>query len=289
MAVLCIWRIFQLSEAGEYLNGDRHHRLSSAGKTVVFNALSRAKVPIATFSALSSEPNRAVVKVPDVRLTALAEMFQPEKVTPAEVRYVDVAGLAKGASAEGQAAQLLALLRNADALLVVLRAFSNDSVAHPLVSIDPERDLDLLSTELLLADLAVAEKRIDRLEKEVRLGKGAESERQAREREFHALQAIQTALASGRPAREVELDESDEKLLRGYGFLTRKPWLVLLNTDDEGTDPALVERMSANWNGASVRVAAITGRLEMDLAELSPEEAAEFLAPGPSRSRRSTA
>jgi len=252
--------------------------LPSAGKTVVFNALSRAKVPIATFSAPSSEPNRAVVKVPDVRLTALAELFQPEKVTPAEVRYVDAAGLTQGASAEGQATQLLAQLRNADALLVVVRAFSNDSVAHPLVSIDPERDLELISTELLLADLAVAERRIDRLEKEVRLGKGAESERQAREREFHALRAIQSALASGKPARVVELDANDEKLLRGYGFLTRKPWLVLLNTDDEGTDPALLERMAAHWSSPSTRVAAIAGRLEMDLAELSPEEAAEFLS-----------
>lgn len=252
--------------------------LPSAGKTVVFNALSRAKVPIATFSAPSSEPNRAVVKVPDVRLAPLAELFRPEKVTPAEVRYVDVAGLAKGASAEGQSTQLLAQLRNADELLVVVRAFGNESVAHPLGSVDPERDLELISTELLLADLSIAERRIDRLEKEVRLGKGAESERQAREREFRALQAIQTALGAGKPARSVELADSDEKLLRGYGFLTRKPWLILVNTDDEGTDPALISQLSSRWTDDSTRVAAIAGRLEMDLAELSPEEAAEFLS-----------
>ena len=252
--------------------------LPSAGKSVVFNALSRARVPVATYSTITSEPNRAVVKVPDNRLTALAELFQPRKVTPAEVRYVDVAGLTQGVSGDSQATQLLAHLRNCDALVVVARAFANESVAHPLGTIDPERDLDTIATELLLADLGVVEKRLERLEKEVRHGKGTEAERQTREREYTLLQAIQAALAEGKPARTVSLDPADEKLLRGYGFLTLKPWLILLNTDDSGADPALVERVRARWEDAATKVAAIAGRLEMDLAELSPEEAAEFLS-----------
>ena len=250
--------------------------LPGAGKTVVFNVLSRAKVPVATYSAPSAEPNLAVVKVPDVRLTALAAMYSPEKVTPAEVRYVDVAGLAQGMSADGQATQLLAQLRNADALLIVLRAFTSEAVAHPLGSVDPERDLEVLATELLLSDLAVAEKRLERLEKEVRHAKGSEAERQRREREHALLRAVRDAVAEGRPARTVTLGPDDEKLLRGYGFLTLKPWLILLNTDDADADPALLERIRARWEDASTRVAAIAGRLEMDLAELSPDEAAEF-------------
>lgn len=252
--------------------------LSSAGKTVVFNALSRAKVPVATFSAPASEPNRAVVKVPDTRLAALAALFQPQKVTPADVRYVDVAGLMQGMGSDSQATQLLGQLRNSDALLIVARGFMNEAVAHPLGSVDPERDLEVLATELLLADLAVAEKRLERLEKEGRNNKGSEVERQERARECASLQAIQAALADGKPVRSVALDEVDQKALRGYGFLTQKPWLILLNTDDGGAEAQLIERLRARWADAATEVAAIAGRLEMDLAELSPEEAAEFLA-----------
>ncbi len=252
--------------------------LPSAGKTVVFNALSRAKVPVATYSAPSSEPNLAVVKVPDARLTALAEMFKPQKVTPAEVRYVDVAGLMQGMGRDSQAAQLLAQLRNSDALLIVVRAFSNETVAHPLGSVDPERDLDVIATELMIADLAVVEKRLERLDKEVHHGKGTEAEKQNREREHALLHDIQDALSDDKLARSVEMSPADEKLLRGYGFLTQKPWMILLNTDDEGVDPNLIERVRTHWEGQGTQVAAIAGRLEMDLAELSPEEAAEFLS-----------
>lgn len=252
--------------------------LPRAGKTVVFNALSRAKVPVATYSAASSEPNLAVVKVPDARLTALAEMYQPKKVTPAEVRYVDVAGLMQGMGNDSQAAQLIGQMRNSDELLIVIRGFTNESVAHPLGSVDPERDVEILSTELLLADLAVVEKRLDRLEKEVQLGKGLEAERKQREQELQSLQAIHAALADGKPARSVKLDAAEEKTLRGYGLLTQKPWLILLNTDDNGADQHLIGRLRGRWEEEGTSVVAIAGRLEMDLAELSPEEAAEFLA-----------
>ena len=137
--------------------------------------------------------------------------------------------------------------------------------------------MDVLATEFLLADLSVVEKRLERLEKEVKHGKGAESERQMREREFAALNAIQKALADGQPARTVELSKSDEPLLRGYGLLTSKPWLILLNTDDAGVDPDVVAQVRARWEDASTRVLSMAGRLEMDLAELSEEEAIEFL------------
>ncbi len=251
--------------------------LPSCGKTVIFNALSRAKVPVATYSAPSSEPNRAVVKVPDDRLAALAELFKPEKVTPAEVHYVDVAGLAQGMGNDGQATQLLAQLRACDALLIVVRAFGNEAVPHPLGSVDPHRDMDVLATELMLADLGVAEKRLERLGKELRNNKGSEGERQSREREHALLTAIQSQLADGKPVRSVEMEPADEKLLRGFGFLSQKPWLVVLNTDDEGADEEILARLRNRWADAGTRVEAVAGRLEMDLAELPPEEAAEFL------------
>ena len=259
--------------------------LPASGKTVVFNALSRSKVPVATYSTPSSEPNRAVVKVPDNRLTALSEMFQPQKVTPAEVQYVDVAGITQGMSSDSQAAPLIARLRASDALLIVVRAFASEGVAHPLGSVDPERDLDVLATEMMLADLGVVEKRLERLEKEQGRGKATDAEKQAREREYKLLGDIRTALGDGRLACSVELTLDDEKLLRGFGFLTQKPWLIVLNTGDEGTDADLVGRVRARWEdgdtprtgGRSAQVIPVAGRLEMDLAELSPEEATEFL------------
>ncbi len=252
--------------------------LPFSGKTVVFNALSRAKVPVATYSTPSSVPNQAVVKVPDDRLGRLADIFQPRKVTPAEVRYVDVAGVMRGTSSDGQAAQLLAHLRNCDALLIVLRAFESEVVAHPLGSIDPQRDMEVLATELLLADLSVVEKRLERLEKEVRLHKGTDTEQKARAREYAILQEVQQALSNEKPARVVSTGPAEEKLVRGYGLLTCKPWLVVLNTGDDGADGTLTEAIRARWEDTGTRVVAVAGRLEMDLAELTPAEAEEFLS-----------
>lgn len=251
--------------------------LPGAGKTVVFNALSRAKVPTANYSARANEPNRAVVKVPDKRLEQLATLFRPRKVTPAEVRYVDVAGLMQGAGADDRGAQLLAQLRTADALLIVVRAFVNEVVAHPLGTADPHRDLDMLATELMVADLDVVEKRLARLDKELAHPKGSVAEQQRLAREQVLLKGIHAALADGRPGRVVEMDESDERLLRGYGLLTLKPWLIALNTDDGGIDAGVVERLREQWQHAESEVVAIAGRLEMDIAELGTEEVGEFL------------
>ncbi|MBI4321931.1 MAG: redox-regulated ATPase YchF [Chloroflexi bacterium] len=252
--------------------------LPGAGKTVVFNALSRAKVPVATYSAPSTEPNRAVVKVPDARLSALADMYRPRKVTPAEVNYADVAGLAQGMGRNGHGAQLLAQLRTSDALLMVVRGFTDDAVAHPHGIVDPEADLDVLTTEMLLADLGVVEKRLERLDKEVRHARGPEAEQQKREREHALLKAIQVTLDEGKPVRSVEMDGDDDRLLRGYGFLTQKPWVILLNTDDSGAKNGVLGRLQTRWGDARTRVEPIAGKLEMDLAELSSAEAAEFMA-----------
>jgi hypothetical protein len=251
--------------------------LPASGKTVIFNALSRARAPIASYSAPSSEPNRAVVKVPDERLDALAKLFQPQKVTPAEVRYVDVAGITRGSGGEGQGAPLIAQLRNADALLIVVRAFQNQTVPHPAGHIDPLRDIEVIATELMLADMGVVEHRLERLEKELHANRGSEAEKGARLREYELLRAIYAELAEGRPARTVPRTAPDEQLLRGYQFLTLKPWLIAINTDDEGAPGELFQKASQRWTTEGVVVVTIAGRLEMDLTELSAEEAAEFL------------
>lgn len=248
--------------------------LPGAGKTTVFNALARAKVQVASYSAPGSEPHKAVVKVPDPRLEALAALFQPEKITPAEVQYLDVAGLTRGIGKEGGGATL-AHLRNADALLHVVRAFNSIAAGPP----DPVGDVEAVELELALADLEVLGRRLERLERESRLARGTEVERQLRERELALLGELQRALEGGRPLRDLAIAEEDLKLLRGYALLTLKPMLVLLNLPDEGGDAeALEARVRARLPWQNTMVASLRGRIEMELADLSLEDAAEFMA-----------
>lgn len=248
--------------------------LPGAGKTTVFNALARARAEVGGYTSAASQPNLAVVKVPDERLDRLAELFQPRKFTPAEVQYVDVAGIVKGSGKEGSAA-LLAHLRNADMLLLVVRAFG--SVATHGSDPTPLADMDTVQTELMIADLDVVEKRLDRLQKEAKLAKGTPAERAAREAELEIFTRLNAALTSERPIRELGLSAAEERQLRGYGFLTGKPLLVLMNVDEPGEEAdALVDRAAAAVR-EHCAVGSLAGRLEMELSELGPEDAAELM------------
>jgi GTP-binding protein YchF len=231
---------------------------------------------VATYATATEEPHRAVVHVPDRRLERLAALFHPKKVTPAEVRYVDVAGGPKGESNAAGAAQVMAQLRNADALLLVVRAFVSDAVPHALGTVDPLRDLKIALEDMILADLTVAEKRLERLEKDLRfVGKASPPTEATREREL--LAQIKDALDQGHPIRDLGLGPADQKLLRGYAFLTAKPLMVLFNTGDTGENaPELIAAAKAALPYAQTDVTSLAGRLEMELAELEPEEAEEF-------------
>jgi GTP-binding protein YchF len=239
--------------------------LPGAGKTTVFNALAQQKAEVGGFA---TEPHRASVRVPDVRLTTLAAMFRPEKTTPAEVRYIDVAA----GVGEAKATQLIGQLRNADALVHVVRAFESATFPHPRGSIDPQRDLDEMNAELSLADLGIVERRVDRLERELKLGKAPAGNPQWRELEL--MQQFKPVLEDGGAIRDLELADADRKLLRAYGFLTEKPVLVLLNTGD---DVATAEKLAIE-RGRGIDVTALAGRLEMELGELEEAERAEFMA-----------
>jgi GTP-binding protein YchF len=248
--------------------------LPGAGKTTVFNALAHARATVGGYSAPSAEPNLAVVKVPDPRLDALAPLFEPRKFTPAEVQYVDVAGIVRGAGQESAGA-LLAHLRNTDVLLQVVRAFGN--AASQGSDPTPLDDMDAIAMELIVADLDVVEKRYDRLTKEAKLNKGTPAERQQRELELELFSRLNEALAAERPLREIGLTPAEERSLRGYGLLTGKPLLVLFNVDEPGPEAdALVEQARARL-GPNADVASLAGKLEMELAELPPEEAAELM------------
>jgi len=243
--------------------------LSGAGKSTVFNALARAHAQVGTFTAAQSEPNRAVVKVPDNRVGVLAEIFKPKSVKPAEVQFVDVAGLAKGAGLESAAA-ILGHLRTVDALLLVVGAFQ-DGGASALA------DLASLETEFVLSDLEIVDKRLDRLEREVRMARGDDAERQTKARELEVLARLKAGLEAEQPIRTLELSPEEEKLLRGYALLTAKPALAVLNTGDEGADSGLLEGLVARTSSRRVEWIAIAGRIEMELAELDPTEADEFM------------
>jgi GTP-binding protein YchF len=242
--------------------------LPSSGKTTLFNALAHQHASIGGYAGI--EPNLAVVKVPDERLDKLSALFQPVKHTPAEVRFIDVAGVAKGMGQESSAA-VLAHLRTVDVLLQIIGAFQSDR--------NPLDDFEEFSLELQLADLSQIEKRVDRLEKELRLGsKGTPAERALKERELAVLQRLRPVLESGKPARTVSLEPEEHKVIASFGFLTLKPTLVVLNVGDE-QDPSTVTPplIEATRELSATGVLALPGKLEMELGELSPDEAAEFM------------
>jgi GTP-binding protein YchF len=251
--------------------------LSQSGKTTVFNAVTRGKIH--TGFGSDHEPHIGVVKVPDARLNTLAEMYHPKKVTPADVRYVDfpAAGAAFGRG-EGPGGQFLAEVRKADALIHVVRYFDNPQVPHPEGSIDPMRDIGTLDLELQFADLALIERRIDRLTAELRAMKAGE--RAAGEREVELLTRLKQGLENETPVRALGLSEDEQRLIAGYRFLTQRPMLILLNIAD-GDMPragAIEQEFQAKITTPETEVAAFCGQLEMELIELDEAEARDYRA-----------
>ena len=253
--------------------------LAGSGKTTVFNTLTRGHAETGGYGGL--QLNVGVVKVPDERLDKLAAVFKPKKIVHADVTYVDLP--APPASTEGRVgaeelpAEHLARLRDSDALIHVLRAWDSAAHPHPSGSVDPARDLENLDLEFTLADLAMVDRRLERLRGAGRHGTPAE--REANEREEAILSRLKPALEAGRPIRDEPLDADEEKALRGYRFLTQKPVLVLLNVGegDIARAPALADEIRAGYDSQHALVDALSARIEMELGELEPEEAAVFM------------
>ncbi len=253
--------------------------LAGCGKTTVFNTLTRGHAETGGYGGL--QLNVGVVKVPDERLDRLAAVFKPRKIVHADVTYVDLP--APPASSEGHVgaeelpAEHLARLRDSDAMIHVVRAWDSAAHPHPSASVDPARDLENLDLEFILADLAMVDRRLERLKGSGRHGTPAE--RETNEREAVILSRLKPALEEGRPIRDEALDPDEEKALRGFRFLTQKPVLVLLNVGEgelEGA-PALVERIQGGYDHRHAMVDALSAKIEMELGELEPEEAAVFM------------
>ena len=253
--------------------------LAGNGKTTVFNTLTRGHAETGGYGGVTL--NVGVVKVPDARLDRLAEIFKPKKVIQADVTYVDMP--APPASSEGRvgteelSADHLARLRDSDALLNVVRAFEDSSHPHPAGSVDPLRDLEQLDLEFTIADLAMAERRLERLKGSGRHGTPAE--REANDREEVVLRRIHEGLEAGTPIRDLDLDPDASKAIRGFRFLTEKPVLVLLNVGegDLAGSAELVEQIRARYAHQHALVAALSAKIEMELGELEPDEAAVFM------------
>jgi hypothetical protein len=247
--------------------------LPGSGKTTVFNALTGGHAETGTFSGGRAAPNLAVVRVPDERLDRLAALFSPKKTTHADVTYVDVA-LPAGAAREGTVnPEVLAHIRNADALLHVTRAFDDAAAA----AADPWRDVADLDLEFTIADLGVIEKRLEKLATQGRHGSPAE--REAAQREEELLRRLEPHLSSGAPLRSFGLTDDEELVIRGYRFLTQKPVLVVLNVDEGrlGEVETLETDGRARYAQPQTDVAALAGKIEAEINDLPDEDARLFM------------
>ena len=249
--------------------------LPNSTKTTIYNTLTRSDVETAAFSSGQFEVHSGVVDVPDNRVGRLAAMFSPRKITYAKVTYADIAGLAKGISEGGLSGPLLNTISQSDALLHVVRAFEDPDVPHVEGSVDPRRDVDILDGELLLSDLIIVERRIERLQAQLKKGSDRLVKAQ-QEAELALILRLHETLDAGAPLRDLDLLPEEAKSLRNYGLLTLKPVLVVLNVGEDPADAAMLAL--ADYRHRHTTVAALQGKVEMEIAQMPPDEAAEFLA-----------
>jgi len=242
--------------------------LPNAGKSTLFNALTRNDVLAANYPFATIEPNVGVVGVPDPRLAVLSDLFHSERIVPATVSFVDIAGIVRGASqGEGMGNAFLSHIREADAICEVTRVFTDPDVTHVDGAINPASDIETISTELILADLQTIERALPRLEKEARINKAKVSA-------AAALREAHDVLNDGRTIFGAGLDRGP---LRELFLLTAKPFLYVFNCDsDELADEALKERMRALV--APAEAIFLDAKIESELVEMEPDEAREFLA-----------
>jgi GTP-binding protein YchF len=243
--------------------------LPNSGKTTIFNALTRSHTATAAFSSGQLEIHTAVVDVPDERVDKLSAMFKPRRTIYAQVTYNDIAGLGKGAGKSGLSGPLLNAIAANDALLLVARAFEDEGVPNPENSVDPGRDMATMETELILNDMTVVDRRIERLAGSKHRGTPDERKRMAQEEAL--LQQLMAALEQEKPLRAVEISAEERKMLGGFGLLSLKPLLRVVNTDDDARDDEYAELLDE-------RTLVLRGKLEAELAQMAPDEATEFLA-----------
>ncbi|HEX4884754.1 MAG TPA: redox-regulated ATPase YchF [Casimicrobiaceae bacterium] len=248
--------------------------LPNVGKSTLFNALTKAGIAAENYPFCTIEPNVGIVEVPDPRLAQLAAIAKPEKVIPATVEFVDIAGLVAGASkGEGLGNQFLANIRETDAIAHVVRCFSDDNVVHVAGKVDPISDIETIHTELALADLAAVEKQLAKYGKVAKAGGDKEAQRIV-----SALEKVEKVLDAGRPARTADLYPEERDVLRQFFLLTMKPTMYVANVDEHGfRDNPLLDRVAAFAKAEGAPVVPVCAKLESEIADLEGDDRQAFL------------
>jgi GTP-binding protein YchF len=248
--------------------------LPNVGKSTLFNALTRAGIAAENYPFCTIEPNVGIVEVPDPRLAALAAIARPEKVIPATVEFVDIAGLVAGASkGEGLGNQFLANIRETDAIAHVVRCFRDANVVHVAGDIDPVSDIETIATELALADLASVDKQLAKVEKVARAGGDKDAKRL-----YDVLVKVQAVLDQGRPARAADLYDEEKALLAPFFLLTMKPTMYVANVAEDGfRDNPLLDVVRAHAQKEGAPVVPVCAKLESEIADLEGDDKKAFL------------
>jgi GTP-binding protein YchF len=250
--------------------------LPNVGKSTIFNALTSAEAQAANYPFCTIDPNVGIVPVPDERMDRIVTMVKPHSIVPTTMEFVDIAGIVEGASkGEGLGNQFLSHIRQTDAILHVVRCFHDDEVIHVAGKVDPLHDIDIINTELLLADLDTVEKRLAKAEKAAK----SNSATAAAKTELSTIQKLLAVLHDGKPARTAELDEPEKLIARDLFLITMKPQLYVANVDEAGIAAgneytALVATRAAEEHSEVVH---ICGAMEAEISQLEPAERVEFL------------
>lgn len=247
--------------------------LANSGKTTIFNALTGLNLEVTNYPTQSGDSHTGVVRVPDERLTRLSEIFNPKKFTQATVEYIDYLGLTKGDMEQNR--KVFDLIRDADAIVHVVRGFEDETIVHPMGSVDPRRDAETVEMEMIFGDLELVDKRLERMEQ------GAQRGKKPDEVERKLLLKCKEALEREVALRDLDFTLDEQKAMRSLQFMSIKPQLVVLNiAEEEMNSPATTDataELRGFFGGRQVRVLNLCGKIEMEIAQLSPDEADVFL------------
>lgn len=251
--------------------------LSNSGKTTVFNALTGLNIETTSYPNISGEPTLGTVRVPDIRLDKLAEIFNPKKITYATVNFIDYLGLTKGDKEQNRL--VFDHIKDADAIINVVRAFEDDSVIHPLNKIDPISDYEILELELILGDLEFVEKRLQRIQEGEKKGKKAPIQ------ERDLLLKCKSLLESERPLRTASFNEEEKMMMRPWQFMSDKPEIVVINLSEkdlntskqQDIESAINKIISEKEASTNMKIVSLCGKIEMEIAQLSKEDSVVFL------------
>ena len=247
--------------------------LANSGKTTIFNALTGQNLETTIYPTLNAEPHIGMVKVPDARIDNLTEIYKPKKTTFATVEYIDYIGLTKGDMEQNR--KVFDLIKDADAIVQVVRGFEDESIIHPLESVNPRRDAETLELEMVFGDLELVDKRLQRMEEGMKRGKKPD------ETEKKVLLKCKEILEQEKPLRDIAFHEDEQKSMRHLQFMSIKPEVIVLNVSEsdlntEKSDTTVAE-LQAYFQGRQVKIVKLCGKIEMEIAQLSAEEAQAFL------------